>query len=1056
MRKIVSVFVKYPFYANLVVVVVILAGTYAYSNMRKSFFPEIESRDLSISISYQGASPKEMDEGITTRVEQAIRGLVGIKEFTSTSSENRSSIRIETTGEYDIDETLREVKNAVDAISSFPASAEKPVVGKRRTTTPAFRLNLSGDADLITLKKIAQDIEDDFLRSGFMSQISISGFPALEISVEVKEEDLLRYNLTFDELSRVIASNNRDVSAGMIKSEDEEILIRSRERSIDPNIIGDIVLRANEDGSMIRIRDVADVKTKFSEMTASGVWYNGEKSISLYVRKLPEEDLEEISSFINTYIDEFNAKHKDVTLHAGFDFLELLGKRLNMLVNNGFLGLFFIILTLGIFLNTRVSFWVAWGIPASFLAMFVAAVMQGITINMMSLFGMILVVGILVDDGIVIAENIYSHFETGKSPKRAAIDGTMEVLPAVVTSITTTIIAFTPLLFLKQGRMAFMQQMAFVVIVSLIFSLFEAFFVLPAHVGTPRVLRHRNENRNSAYIRKHLDRAIRFLRFKLYGGLLKIIIRWKWAVLATPISILMITVGFFKGGIIKTTFYPTIPFDSYAINIAFTPGTGEKKTIEYLKRFEKIVWEADRELVKEYNQKEPFVRATQTTLGDAFDHSERGGHTGHVTVMFREMEKSPISSFVIAQRVRQKIGKINEAEKFTIGARSRWGRPIEISLLGNDLKELELAKDFLLENLQNVPELMNVTDANAIGKREILLKLKPKAYFLGLDNSSISNQVRQGFYGGQSQRLQHGKDELRIWVRYPQEDRINLGQLESMKIKTPMGQFPLSELASYRIERGPVNISHYNGSREMRVEADLVDPYAPVPEILGRIQDTTISELKVKYPGVDVVYQGQQKYSNEAMKEVVKYFGVAFVIMVIVIMIHFKSFLQPMIIIGMIPLAVMGSAWGHGIENMPVSLLSLWGMIALSGVVINNAVIFLSKYNSNLVEGMLVEEALYKASISRFRPIMLTTITTVAGLYPIILEKSFQAQFLKPMAVSLAYGVLVGTSFILLFFPVYILVLNDFKVWLKWLFTKKKLSPESVETAVINSKISIE
>ena len=519
--------------------------------------------------------------------------------------------------------------------------------------------------------------------------------------------------------------------------------------------------------------------------------------------------------------------------------------------------------------------------------------------------------------------------------------------------------------------------------------------------------------------------------------------------LATPISIIMITVGLVKGGIIKTTFFPTMTFDAFNADVAFTPGTGEKKTLEYLNKFDDAIWQANDELVKEYDQEKPFIKVT-------FNGTERGGHAGNIFILLREMEESPIPSFTIAERIRKKIGKVSEAEKFTIGAETHWGKPVSISLLGSNLTELEGAKEYLIKQLKNMDELVNVTDMNAIGKREIHLKLKSKAYFLGLNHVSISEQVRQGFYGAQSQRLQHGKDELRVWVRYPKQDRVSLGQLESMKIKTPMGNYPLSELASYVIERGPVSISHYNGVREMRVEADLLDPDAPVPEILEKIQQNIIPEMKKKYTSVDVEYQGQQKYSNEAMAEISKYFGVVFVVMLLIIVIHFKSFLQMIIIIAMIPLAVMGAIWGHGVIGIPVSILSMWGMVALSGVVINDAVIFLSKYNSNLVEGQTVKEAIYNAGIARFRAILLTTITTVAGLYPIILEKSFQAQFLKPMAVSLAYGIMIGTSFILLFFPVYVLVLNDFKVWIKWLFTGIRPTPESVETAVINSKITID
>lgn len=1052
MRKIVETFLKYPFYANLIIVVIVVFGGISLYRMKKSAFPERRSVNLRIRVSFPGASPKEMDEGLTTRIEQAIRGIVGIKEINSTSAENSTSINIETTGEYELEETLREVKSAVDAISGFPMGAEKPVVTKRRSTTPAIRLGLTGDADLMTLKQIAQEIEDDFLRSGVISQVSVGGYPSVQISVEVPEENLMRYNLTFDEISRRISSSNKDFSGGQIKSDEEEILIRSRARSVDPNDISDIILRANPDGSLLRIRDVGVVQMKFADVS-SGTWINGKRSIRIMVNKLSEEDLEEISEYVNSYIADFNSKHENIQLMVSFDFLDMLYERLTILYSNGLIGLALVVIFLGLFLNVRLSFWVAWGIPASFLAMFILGVSYGITINMMSVFGMILIIGILVDDGIVIGENIYSHFEMGKNPKRAALDGTLEVFPAVLTSICTTIVAFSPLFFLK-GRMEMMKEMGFVVVFSLAFSLLEAVSVLPAHLASPRVLR-KNKNKKTLRIRKYLSGAIAYLRYNIYGGMLKIIIRWKWAVLATPISLIMVSVGLFGGDIIKTTFFPTIPPDDFGIEIAFTPGSGEKKTYDYLQRFENAVWEVNEELLKVYPGEESFVKYTVVTVGSAGRRGESGSHAGSVSVELRSLEHAPISSFEISNKVRQKIGRVEEAVKFSIGAMSRWGSPVSISLLGKNLEELEQAKDFLMEELKTLPALININEANAIGKREVRLGLKPKAYFLGLDHSSISNQVRQGFFGGQSQRLQHGKDDIRVYVRYPKHKRTNLGQLETMKIKVPSGQYPLTELADYSIERGPVNILRFNSQREMRVEADLSDPYAPVPPILQFIQRTIIPELQAQYPGVEVDFRGQRRFGREATDEMSNYFTIAFGIMVLILMIHFRSFSQPLIVICMIPLALLGAAWGHGIEKIPVSMLSMWGMAALSGVIINNAVIFLSKYNSNLVEGQSVKEAVYNAGLQRFRPILLTSITTVAGLYPIIMEASRQSQFLKPMAVSLSYGVLVGTTFILIFFPVYILVLNDIKRWCRWLLTKEKPSPESVEPAIRHAKFSL-
>ncbi len=1049
-KKLVTTFVKYPFYANLIIAILILAGGFSLMNMKKSFFPERSTTEIVVSVVYPGASPKEMEEGVTMRVEEAIRGIVGIKWVNSTSSENFSNVRITTTGDYDIDETLMEVKNAVDGIASFPVDAERPIVYKVRNTTNALFFSLVGDVDLLTLKKYADDIELDLYNSGVMSQINISGYPALEISVEASEEALLRHNLTFSDISRAISLNNRDISAGMIRSDKEEIMIRSRAKSYDPDEIGNIVLRADANGRFLRIRDVAQVKMKFADVP-SGAYMNGQQSISFRVSKLSNEDLSEITSYLNDYISEFNALHDGVKLEITYNFLDMLGDRLDLLYRNGGIGLLLVLISLGLFLNLRLSLWVAWGIPASFLAMFIVASIYGITINMISLFGMILVVGILVDDGIVIAENIYTHYERGKSPKRAAVEGTMEVLPAVTTSVVTTMIAFSPLLFL-QGRMEMMFEMAFVVIFSLLFSLAEAFFVLPAHVGSKWVLRKSEKKGRWMKVRRSLDGVMNFMKYKMYAPTLRFMLKWKYVMIITPLALIMITAGLFQGGQIKSTFFPAIPFDFFNVNIAFTPGSGEKQTYEYLERFENAMWELNEEIKEEYAYPEGVLNYTFISMGNAFNGKETGAHSGNIFVLLRNLENAPLSSFEIVEKLRQKIGPVPEAEKFTVEGLATFGIPVSISLLGKNLQELQDAKDFMMREMSNIKILKDINDNNAIGKREVQLELKPKAYFLGLNHNDISNQVRQGFYGGQAQRLQIGKDEVRVWVRYPKQDRLNLGQMESMKIKTPMGDYPLLELADYEIRRGPVNIQHYNMSREVRIDANLVDPYAPVPPIIEEIRTQIVPRMQEMYPGIEVEYQGQSRDSDEAMADLGKFFGIAFSIIILLIMIHFKSLSQGTMILIMIPLGWLGAIWGHGIEGYPVSMLSAWGMVALSGVIINDAVVFMSKYNSLIEEGRKVIDAVYEAGLARFRAIILTTITTTVGLYPIIMEGSFQAQFLIPMAIALAYGVMIGTAFILVLLPVLILVLSDMRRFFTKLWTGESKSAEELEPANVFSK----
>ncbi|MCD6598916.1 MAG: efflux RND transporter permease subunit [Bacteroidales bacterium] len=1055
MRKLIEKFVEYPIYANLIIAVVVLAGGLSYVNMKKAFFPEVTSRIITVSVLYPGASPVEMEEGVTSRVEEAIRGLIGIKEINSTSVENRSSVIIETTGEYPIDEILIEVKNAVDGISSLPSAAERPIVAKRRSRAMALFMELTADensdVDLMTLKSYAQRIEEDFFNSGVISQISLSGFPSPEISVEIKEEELLRHNLTFDALARAIQRNNQDISGGQIKSEEEELMIRLRSRSADPNKIGDIIIRGKGDGSYLRIRDVAEVKKKFAE-TSNKSWVNGKPAISIMVEKLPEEDLEEMTEYAREYMKEFNAEDRGVKLIMARAFLDILYSRLKLLTDNGMIGITLIIISLSLFLSVRLSLWVSWGIPFSFLAMFIFANMYGVTINIMSLFGMILVIGILVDDGIVISENIYVHFENGKSPMKAAVDGTMEVLPAVVTSVTTTIVAFSPLLFLGGTRMEMMFDMAIVVIFSLFFSLFEAFFVLPAHLSNHRVLSQRSLDARHKGIKKYFEGFIVWLRDRIYHHMLIWLIKWRHVVIAIPIALLLITAGLFFGGHIKSTFFPMVDFDRFSVNVAFTPGDGEKQTIKFLNRFEDAVWAVNEDLKNQLGEDQDIIERINTSIGRSFSGQESGAHAGAVNVYPRDLEGLPLTGHQIANMVRKKIGPVPEARKFTVGGRNRWGVPIAIGLMSKNLLELEEAKDYLMSRLEELPALKDINENIALGKQEVRLKLKPKAYFLGLDEAAIVSQVRQGFYGGQAQRLQEGRDELRVWVRYPQSDRLTLGQLEKMKIKTAFGEFPLIVLADYDLVRGPVAIKRFNGNREIRVEADIVDPFASVPEILEQISGEIMPTLLSQYSGISYTYQGQQKASNEALQKIIRYFSIAFVVIILIMILHFKSLNQTLIILMMIPLSMLGVFWGHGIHGKPLSLMSLWGIVALTGVIINDAIVFLAKYDGLLLEGKKVKDAVLLAGKTRLRPILLTTITTTIGMFPIILEKSVQAQFLIPMAISLAYGVAIGTIFILIFFPVLIMLLNDTRVYARHLWTGKRPEREEVEVAIIQNK----
>ena len=1054
MRRIISKFVNYPFYGKVIVFLLFVLGGFSLNEMKKSSFPLLPSRTINVSVFYRGASPKEMEEGVTSLVENALRGIPGIKEMNSVSAENSANITITTLPEYNTDKVLYEVKNAVDGISNFPAGAEKPQVSKRRATSMATFMDLYGDASLMKLKKYAQQIEDDFLASGIISQVQIYGYPSLEISVEVKEDQLQRYGISIDQIRSAIRSNNLDITGGTVKHQREELKVLSRQRSVDEDDIRNIVVFAKDNGQVVKVSDLADVKLMFQD-TPNAAWIDGKRNISIQVRKLNTEDLEEISKYLNKYVEEFNRTHVDAKLSNSFDFYNMLLSRLDTLYQNGIMGIILVVIALSFFLSFRLSLWVAWGIPASFLGMFIVANLVGITINMLSLFGMILIIGILVDDGIVIAENIYTHFEKGKSPKQAAVDGTMEVLPAVFTSVSTTIIAFMPFLFMKSG-LEIVGEMSLIVIFCLAFSLVEGMFALPSHIGNPRILRRRKTESKFNSFRTKLDRIIFYLRDKTYIPLLKLLVRFRWAGMFIPMFFIAVTIGLIKGEFIGLTSFPNVPPDYFTIDLALKPGTNEKFTESFLQEFEKKVWQANREFMEKHNDSIPYVKSSILQVGSSFNGRESGPNAGKLFVFFKDMEGMPITTNDVKKRVAELIGTVPEAYKLAVGASNRWGAPVSISLLGRDSKKLEAASQFLKDELAKLSALSNILDNNQLGSQEIQIHLKPKAYTLGLNQNALMSQVRGAFFGAEAQRLQNGKDEIRIYVRYPKKGRQYLGQLDKMRIRTSRGTFPLNELVEFRKERGPVAINRYNGKKEIRVEAYMANPLNPVKPVIEDINETILPLLKQKFPDVNYMHQGQEKRSGEDGEQMVKYFSLALLVIIMILIIYFRSFLQAGMIVSMIPLGIMGAMWGHGLEGHPISMLSYLGMIALSGTIINDAVVFISKFNQNIKEGLIFHDALIDAGRSRFRPIMLTTITTTAGLYPLILGTSMQAKFLIPMAIALAYGIFIGTFFILTILPVFISVVNDIKRGIYNLISDKEYTQEQVEAAYEDIKAEME
>jgi len=1041
MRKFIAFFIKNPIWSNAIIVISGIAGLISLITMQRSFFPEMDPDKIYVNVAYPGASPEEIEEGITTRIEEALIGIEGIKETTSKSKENVSSITIEAIEGTDLNDLLQDVKNAVDGVNSFPAGAERPIVTAQKTSGMGFVaiLALKGPDDLWKLKEMSDKIERELLSTKEISQINVLGYPPIIMGIDIHEEDLLRYGLTFDQVANVVSASNIDLSAGTVKTNQEELYIRSMQKTTDPKMLENIVVATQTDGQVIRLKDIADVELEFSDVALKS-YINKKRSVTFIVNKLPTEDLKDIADVIAEYQLKFNKDNEGYELVTMFQFSDLLDQRIEMLSSNLFLGLILVLIVLGFFLSLRLSLWVAFGIPFSFIGMFALGALYGMTVNMISLFGMILVVGILVDDGIVIAENIFAHYEKGKSPMRAALDGTLEVLPSVFTSILTTIVAFGFLLFVG-GEMQMMEEMAFSVVACLFFSMIEAFLILPAHLSHSWVLKPVDVSWYSK-VRKSIERGIGKLR-DAYGRLLTHILKWYRIFVFGPLIFIIIVIALFVSGFIRWTFFPSVPFDSIQVEIAFKPGERDIRTENFLWYLDSIVTDYQEELYQEYG--DTVIETISINMGSTESLGESGSHAGSIRVTVSE--NADVSTKDMAIEIKNRIhpDSIKQLDKLSVGGEERFGKPISISLQSDNHQQLKEATAWMKAEIKEIPLVKDLIDNSGIGNREVHIKLKPTAHLLGLNEMMIANQIRQGFFGQEVQRLIIGRDEVKVWVRYPEKDRNSMGDLDNMKIKTTLGQeFPLTELVSYEIVRGKVAINHLNGKKEIRIYGDLFDNEKS-SEANGIIASEIYPKLAEKFPDVQYKVKGQAERAGDSASRLGISFILAIFLIILILSLNFSSLYQARIIMMVIPVGIVSALLGHGIEGKPFSTLSFWGVIALVGILVNDAVVMLDQYNRNLKEGQTPLEAIINAGKSRFRPIILTSITTVVGLYPLIMEKSFQAQFLIPMAISVAYGVLFGTMVLLFFFPSMILYFNDMRrVWF-WIWRGGQKAPSKID-----------
>lgn len=1053
MKKIITYFIKYPIAVNIIIIVFIVFGYIGAKSMKSSFFPLTDSKNITISLIYPGASPEEIEEGIVLKIEDNLKGVVGIDRITSVSRENSASINVEIELDKNIDVVLADVKNAVDRVPSFPTGMEPVVIAKVENTTPTISFTLSGkNIPLIILKQYARKIENDLRGIKGISQVFLTGFPLEEIEIAVREIDLRAFDLTFEDIANAVKKTNLLITGGNIKTEAEDYLIRAKNRNYYGDELNFIIVKADKLGNVVYLKDVADVKDIWNE-NPDRIFYNGEVAVNIQINSTNNEDLLVSAADIKAYIKTFNEKHDNVVLNIANDRSTTLKQRTKLLTENAVIGMLLVLLFLAIFLNIRLAFWVAAGLPIAFFGMFIFAAQLGVTINVLSLFGMIVVIGILVDDGIVIGENIYQHYEKGKSPIQAAIDGTLEVIPPIVSAILTTMIAFSTFYFLDGSMGDFFKEVSTVVILTLAVSLIEALIILPAHIAHSKALTRKEKKRTGIFkffhaINQKGDQFLRYLRDKLYTPYLRFFLKNRFLGLAIPIALLIFSIGGISSGVVRTSFFPRMASDRVSINLTMPQGTNEKITDSIISQIEKAVWLTNDDFNEVQVGDDPVVQNIIKRIGP-------GTNKGSLTVNLLPGELRNFSSFEIANAIEEKSEKFYGYESLTFGSNMNFGgSPIAVSLLGNNIKELKAAKNELKEYLENNSKLKDITDNDPAGIKEVRIKLKNNAHLLGLNLQTVMNQVRHGFFGFQAQRFQRGQDEIKVWVRYSKKDRSSIKNLSNMWISTPTGnKIPFSEIATYQIERGDVAINHLNGLREIQVTADLKSIEDSEVEILNDIKTRIMPEIISKHPTVRASYEGQNRSADKTKNSASIVVPIIILLIYIVIAFTFRSYSQPLLLLIMVPFSLIGIVWGHYIHGFSINILSWLGIIALVGIMVNDGLVLVGKFNSNLKAGLKYDDALIQAGVSRFRAIFLTTITTVAGLAPLMLEKSRQAQFLKPMAISISYGILIATFLTLLMLPLLLSLSNSFTVFFKWYVTGKKVTKEEVTRAVKELKV---
>ncbi|MCG8416920.1 MAG: efflux RND transporter permease subunit [Proteobacteria bacterium] len=1019
--------------ANVLMLILILGGLVKLSDIRKEVFPEFDKDVILIRAIYPGASPEEVEQGVVLAIEESVRGINGVKEVSSTSREGVGAVTVKLLLGADKNQILDEVKAAVDRITSFPEDIERPTVLMPRFSGQVMSLALYGDQSPHVLKAYAEKVRDELLQNPAITAITITGLPPLEISIEVPQDNLRRYRLTIEQIAAVVKAASVEIPGGAVKTQGGSILLRTTERRDAGTEFGDIVILSMPDGSTVTLRDIAQIKDGFAE-TEQVVMYEGKRAVYVNIWRVGEQTPLGISAAVKKYVRE-----KSSTLPPGinvatwFDISEWYQGRTDLLVDNAMIGLVLVFLLLGLFLEIRLALWVTMGIPISFIGSLLFLPATGISINMISLFAFIVVLGMVVDDAIIVGEAVYRKRQSSDNRLDAAILGVKEVAAPVTFAVITTIMAYAPLLFVPGLMGKFFRMIPIVVIAVLLMSLIESLFILPAHLAHSKKVSSRGLFGFIQSQQQWVSRLLEWQIERMYIPLVGAAVRHRYFTMALGVSILIATVGAVAGGRINVVTFPAIAGDIVTVTVEMPFGTA----IEHTRGVQDRVLEAAHTVLSESNGGNNVSRGVFGNLGatglvrnDPRRPSAVGTHLCEVGIYLVAVDQRDFTTEEFVRQWRQKIGEIPGVERldFQYSTGPTSGTPINIVLSHSELEQLRGAAAELAAEVSQFTGTFDVDDGFENGEEQLDIKLRPEARALGLTELGLARQVRSAFFGAEAVRQQRGRDELRVYVRLPRSERESEYNIKELIIRTPQGgEIPLHQAAE--IERGYsyTSIRRINGRRSGSVTADVDESVGSSSEIMTKLRDDIVPRLLDKYPGLQQRLGGDALEMAEAMGSLGIGFLVAIMAMFALLAIAVRSYLQPLIVILVIPFGTIGAVYGHMLMGYSISLMSMMGIVALAGVVVNDSLVLIVSVNRLRAKGTPVLRAVVTGSAVRFRPIILTSLTTFFGLAPMIFETSVQARVLVPMAISLGFGVIFATFITLLIVPAAYMIMDDAK-----------------------------